>query len=158
MTRDELRATIRAYLRDEPQLNALLDGYEHTDEQIDAAITMAISDWHRTPPILARRPPLTELLNDEAVQGLFIMGGVVHCLRSAGILQMRNRLDFNDAGLTVASSNKMRDYLAFAQEMAKEYSAAVADFKYAFNLHQAWSSVLTSYSYLPQFVGYQESR
>lgn len=87
---------IRRFMRDNPFLNRLTDGYESSDEDIMDAIEDAIDDFNQTPPFIStynlRNPPPKSMLKR----------GVVICLlESLGLLDTRNSLQYSDGGLNV---------------------------------------------------------
>ena len=86
---------VRDYMRDFPEFNALVDGEETSDGLISLCADLAADDFSSTmPPIgnftVETHPSLY----------LLLLGTVIQVLRSAGILQARNNLNYSDGGLT----------------------------------------------------------
>lgn len=62
-------------------------------------------------------------------KGLLVEGAVIFFLISNGLLQLRNQMDYNDAGLSIALFNKTGQYQNWAQMMYSMYSQNKAQFK-----------------------------
>jgi len=92
----EVTASVRAYMRDFPELNRLITGQESSDRQIQWAIMDTLDEWNATPPFLGkatlRNMPPISMLRD---------GIAAYLIESVAILQTRNEVSFSDGGLTV---------------------------------------------------------
>lgn len=127
---------IRRFLRDQPKLNALIKKQETDDDEIKLAINMAISDWNSTPPILS---PVG--LADFPVFDWLIVASSMFILQSAGVLQYRNELPFNDSGITVNPWSKGPAYTSLAGMWANMVENKKREFKIAINYARTFGIV-----------------
>lgn len=132
---------LRAYLRDDPVLNELIEGKESGDGQLKEAILDAIEDWNDTQPPLARINILTH-----PSDRLLIRGAAIEILHSAGILQSRNRLDYNDGGIVVRDKDKAPDYQAWISHLVRDYETKKINLKKSLNISLGFGSVPSEYS------------
>ncbi len=127
---------VRRFLRDQPKLNALTKKYESDDDDIKFAINMAISDWNSTPPMLS---PVG--LVDFPILDWLVVASSMFILQSAGVLQYRNDLPFNDSGITVNPWNKGPAYINLAGMWANIVESKKRDFKIAINYGKTFGIV-----------------
>ena len=135
-TTQSLIELIRRFLRDTPKLNELRGVPESDDFDIRLAINMAISDWNTTPPLLA---PVG--LDNFPCPNWLIMASVVFILQSAGVLQYRNELPYNDSGISVNPWSKGPNYFKTAGMMSQFVETQKRDFKYSLNIAQTFGVV-----------------
>ena len=127
MTRDELIAKIRLFIRDHDNLRVLLDGYESTDEDISLAIDMALSELNMEPPISSG------WTWDDYPLGIVIYACVGEVLASVGIASTANTLPYQDGNVgninTEAKAapflNLSQTFLGYALDRAAKYKARV---------------------------------
>lgn len=132
---------IRQFIRDEANLNALLNGVETSDTMIDFSVDLALDDFNTTPPLMGNFT-----LENHPSQSLILTGTVLWILKSAGILQSRNQLDYASGGVTVAVSNKTPLYQSWINLMLQEYEAKKANLKKSLNAEQAYGGVSSEYT------------
>lgn len=132
---------LRAYLRDDPILNELIEGKESSDGQLRDAILDAIEDWNTTQPPLANINILTH-----PSQRLLIRGAAIEILHSAGILQSRNRLDYNDGGIVVRDKDKAPDYQAWISHLIRDYETKKINLKKSSNISIGFGAIPSEYS------------
>ena len=93
---NEMVAYVRLFLRDQPELNRLTAGYEHSPRMIAWAIIDALDDWNNTPPFIG-----TISITSFPSRHMLCRGATIALLESSGLLQTRNYLTFSDGGLTI---------------------------------------------------------
>ncbi len=140
---------VRDYMRDFPEFNALVVGEETSDGLINLCADLAADDFSNTmPPIgvftVETHPSLY----------LLLIGTVIQVLRSAGILQARNNLNYSDGGLTVATSDKAQIYLAMANALMTEYEHKKRNLKISINAGSAYGGVRSEYSFIGAYGQY----
>lgn len=133
-------AKIRAYIRDEPNLNALLDGKETGDTLLEFCLELALDDFNTSPPLIGNFA-----LASHPSQTLVLLATVIWVLKSAGVLQSRNQLDYAAGGITVASSNKTPLYQSWINMMMQEYEAKKFNLKKSINAEAAYGGVSSEY-------------
>lgn len=142
--RQETIDRVRLFMRDNASLNALLNGQETTDALIDLAIDMTTDDFSITTPVIA-----TFTLDSFPSLYLLIYGTVINVLRSAGILQSRNNLNYSDGGITVASSDKTALYQSWIDRFYQDYESKKKNFLIQTNAEQAFSDgIISEYFFL----------
>lgn len=133
-------AKIRSYIRDEPNLNALLDGKETGDTLLEFCLELALDDFNTSPPLIGNFA-----LANHPSQTLVLLATVIWVLKSAGVLQSRNQLDYAAGGITVASSNKTPLYQSWINMMMQEYEAKKFNLKKSINAEAAYGGVSSEY-------------
>lgn len=136
----DCRNKIRAFIRDTPATNALLGTEETPDILIDFALDLTLDDFNTSPPLIGQFQ-----LASHPSQSLILMGAIIWILKSAGLQQSRNQLDYASGGITVASSNKTPLYQSWLNIMMQEYEAKKANLKKAINAEQAYGGVSSEY-------------
>ena len=142
---------VRSFLRDHPEVNALLDGEETGDALLELYVDMAVDDWNTTPPLFGainvQNHPGRSLM-------IFYVCGL--CLWSAAILQARNDLQYSDGGISVATSNKSQIYQQLSAQLMAVYEQKKLRMKKSQNTEMAYGGLLSEYS-LTTFAQYQWS-
>jgi hypothetical protein len=132
---------LRAFLRDHAVLNELIEGKESSNEQLRDALLDAIDDWNITQPPLA---PVN--IRTHPSQRLLIRGAAIEILFSAGILQDRNRLDYNDGGIVVRDKDKGPAYAAWIARLVNDYETKKINKKKTDNMNLAFGFIPSEYS------------
>lgn len=140
---------VRDYMRDFPEYNALVDGEETSDGLINLCADLAADDFSSTMPPIGN-------FTVESHPSLYILllGTVIQILRSAGILQARNNLNYSDGGLTVATSDKAQMYQAYAQWLMQEYEHKKRNLKISLNAAGGWGGIQSEYSWVGAYGQY----
>lgn len=96
---------------------------ENTNAMVNRFFQRAIRDLNSGTPISRYT------MFDFPDEGLLIDGAVVFYLIANGLLQLRNQLDYNDSGLSIAMFNKTGLYQSWAQFFLSSYFSAKNEFK-----------------------------
>lgn len=146
--RQEFRRLLRLFLNDTPELNRLIRKYESSDEKLNLATMMALSDFNDTPP----------LLNNYTVSNfpslyLLMYGATINVLRSAGLLQSRNELAYSSGGVSVRIFDKTQLYQSWIAQFMAEYEMKKRNFKISLNINGALGGggIQSEYSLLNYF-------
>ena len=143
----DIRRYLRLFLNDTPELNRLIRTCESTDEKLDLAIRLTLSDWNTTPPILG-----TVNISNFPSFFLMIYGATVQVLRSAGLLQSRNELVYSSGGVSVRIFDKTQLYQSWIAQFVQEYEVKKNEFKKAINIDSSLASGISSeYAFLNYF-------
>lgn len=134
-TPEGFNGRVRLYMRDFAESNRLIRREETTDIMLDLHRELAIEDFNTTPHVTNYK------LKTFPSMYLLLIGTVIQVLRSAGILQSRNRLNYNDGGISVAVSDKAGDYQGWISSMLNEYERKKRELKIAINLTGAFGNV-----------------
>jgi hypothetical protein len=140
MKRSEFVQFMRRHMQDTPEANALLSGHELTDASIESCIRMAEMEYNMTPPVITG----FTIENHPAV-GLLIYGTMIEMLMSAGILNSRNRLNYNAGGVQVNVSDKAGEYSNWISLLLNRYNQLKLQHKQALNMNRAYGSVGSEY-------------
>lgn len=135
---------LRAFLRDDPNLNELLEGKESTDGQLKGAIADSIDDWNTTQPSLAA----IDIKNHPSAR-LLIRGAAIEILSSAAIYYERNRLPYTDGGISVDDKAKMQGYTTMISVLGdgpRGYEAKKVGLKKTQNIAAGFGGVPSEYS------------
>ena len=131
---------LRAFLRDDPTLNELIEGKESSDGQLKQALLDALEDWNTTPPLLA---PVN--VANHPSRRLLVRSAAIEILVSMGIYFARNDLTYSDGGITVADKNKAGIYAQYVQKLQADFERKKLDLKKARNLDLAYGIVPSEY-------------
>lgn len=137
----DFRNKIRAFIRDTPATNALLGTEETPDLLIDFALDLTLDDFNTSPPLIGQFN-----LYSHPSQSLVMLGAIIWILKSAGLQQSRNQLDYASGGITVASSNKTPLYQSWLNIMMQEFEAKKANLKKSLNAVMAYGGISSEYS------------
>ena len=126
---------IRAFMRDRPGYNILLDEVEFTDVDIDRAMRFTVMKWNALPPV-------TNLPGPEYINGWVLLCGVCGILlRSEGLRQVRNQLRTQDGNIApVGIDDKEELYMRWSLMFSQEFEALARSAK----MQQNMESILGS--------------
>lgn len=144
----DLVEQIRLFMRDSPDTNRLIAGFEHSNRQIVWAIADTLDDYNTT-------PPFTNLaLENIPSRHVLIRGVVCTLLESVGLLQTRNQISFSDGGLQVGLNDKTPAIMQWLGLLRNTYEEKKKQQKIAMNIESAWGTGQHSeYIYLASFLG-----
>lgn len=130
---DRAKRYLRLFMRDTPAFNRLIRKEESDDELMTFAIEMAISDWNSTTPLIAP-------VNIENFPSLYLLmhGAAIQLLKTNGILQARNELNYSAGGSSFIRSNKSNYYMQWMQNFAAEYQMSKRNIKISQNISRGW--------------------
>lgn len=131
---------LRLFLRDTPQLNRLIRKEESDAELLTFAIEMTISDWSSTSPFIDRID-----INNYPSLYLLMHGSVVQLLKTQGIYQARNELQYQAGGSSFMRFNKSSYYMNWMINLANDYEVKKRNMKIAKNIMGGWGGVASEY-------------
>ena len=135
---------VRSYMRDYPDLNRLVDGYESSDRMIARAIDKVVSDWNQAPPHGVGMVDVRSVVAPGGPLSAFIDGIVAELLLSVAILQDRNNLPYTDGQFSVSSSSKSGPYQRISAQLKNQYMMARQAYKFAKNIEGGWGTSIGS--------------
>lgn len=140
---EKAKKYLRLFLRDTAELNRLLLKEESDDEMLIFALEMAIDDWNSTAPMtkvyhIGNFPSLYLLMHAAAIQ----------ILKSQGIYQSRNELNYQTGGSSFMRANKTNYYMTWATNFANEYELKKRNYKIFRNIEGGWGGVNSEYERL----------
>lgn len=143
-----LVSQVRAFMRDYPELNRLIAGYESSNRQIVWAILDTLDDFNTS-------PPFTNFgISNFPSRSLLVRGVVCSLLESIGLLQTRNHLQFTDGGIQVGVNDKTPFIQSWLQLFRNSYESKKERQKVAINIEQAWNGGIHSeYRFVNNFYG-----
>jgi len=139
LKQQEARRLLRLFLNDTAELNRLIRQEETDDARLDLAIRLAVDDWNITLPILGN----VTVANHPSIY-LLIHGAAIQVLKSAGLLQARNQLDYQAGNLTVRLYNKSQLYQQWLSQFAQDYEMKKINLKKYTNIDGGWSDGIPS--------------
>ena len=129
----EARRFLRLFLNDTAELNRLIRQEESDDEKLDLAILLTIDDWNISAPILT-----TVTISNFPSLYLLVHGAAIQTLKSAGILQSRNQLEYASGGITVRTFDKTQLYQSWMQHFIQDYETKKTNLKKFQNIEASW--------------------
>ncbi len=141
-------SVVRAFMRDYPELNRLIQGEEHSNRMIAWAIVDALNDFNTTPPI-------TQFgLHNFPSKHILLRGTVISLLESLGMLMTRNQLTFSDGGIQVGISDKSNLLMNWINMFTNKYEEKKKQLKIALNIEGGWGGGIHSeYLWMNGFYG-----
>jgi hypothetical protein len=136
---------VRAALRDYPQANRLLGGYEFSTTEIAVAVVQAVRGFNTAPPGSVGRVT-TSTWHRDAWNNL-IDGVMAELFDTAAAYYRRNHLLYQAGGVSVDDANREKDYLAAAYVYRERWEKWVKLTKMAINMEDSFGSMLTDYSW-----------
>lgn len=141
MEKADIINKVRIYVRDHEELNTLLESKETSDETMDLFVDLALEDFNTTPPYIGDY----ELDNFPSLQ-IILYGTIVQLLLSAGLLYMRNGLNYVDpGGISIGDKERHQGYLQWAQTFGEMYETRKRQLKGTINFRRGWGSAPSGY-------------
>lgn len=131
---------LRMFLRDTAELNRLIRKQESDDAMLQFAIEMTISDWSSTSPFIDRVD-----INNYPSLYLLMHGAAIQILKSQGIYQARNELNYQAGGSTFMRFNKSSYYMNWMMNLSSDYEVKKRNMKIAKNIRGGWGGVASEY-------------
>ena len=131
---------LRLFLRDTPELNRLIRKEESNDEDLQFYIDMAIDDWNTTAPVLS----MYGIQNFPSLY-LLMHGAAIQALKSQGLQQARNELNYQSGGSSFVRSNKSGIYQSWLINFSNEYELKKRNLKIFQNVGRGWGGVSSEY-------------
>lgn len=91
---------VTSYIRDDPQVNRLLNGKQFTPAQIEIAVQIAIDRMHETAPIMLKTRPTDYPLH------LILKAAVTNLFETANFVDSRNALQYSDGMLQIKDTHE----------------------------------------------------
>lgn len=135
LAQQEARRLLRMFLNDTAELNRLIRQEESNSEKLDLAIRLTIDDWNITPPLLGN----ATITTFPSIY-LLIHGAAIQALKSAGILQSRNQLEYSSGGITVRTFDKTQLYQSWIIQFYQDYERKKLEYKKSSNIEGAWGA------------------
>jgi hypothetical protein len=140
---EKAKRYLRLFMRDTPATNRLIRREESDDDMMQFAIDMAISDWNATTPPIQ---PVT--IGNFPSLYLLLHGAAVQLLKSEGLVQSRNELNYSAGGSSFIRSNKTNYYMQWMTNFANEWETKKRNLKIAQNIGRGWGGVSSEYDQL----------
>lgn len=137
---EKAKRYLRLFMRDTAQLNRLIRKEESDDEMLTFAIEMCISDWNSTTPLIGN----TNIGNFPSLF-LLMHGAAIQLLKSQGLLQARNELNYSAGGSSFVRSNKTNYYMMWMTNFANEYEMKKRNIKIFQNVTRGWGGAHSEY-------------
>jgi hypothetical protein len=139
---------IRAFLRDQPKYNILIEGVEFSNEDIERAIRWTVAKWNAMTP-QSSDPPTGETLNEY----ILLFGVAAILLRSEGVRQVRNQVTYQDGNMPqVSMDEKESIYMRWADRMQQEFDILARQIKNQNNMESAYGGLASGYRYIGRWT------
>ena len=123
---DLIIAKTRKKMQDIPVKNKLIDGEAFSKTQIEFAIEEALDK-------LGDFPPLINLSSESYSDSMIIKGVICSLMETAGLLDTRNVLEYQDNGITIKDTHEKQNEM-FAQKYAAIFEKEATRFKISKNI------------------------
>jgi len=149
LTTDSFVLEVRAYIRDFPELNRLIEGEETSNRMISYCIFLALDEYNTTPPLLGSRS-----IANFPSRTILLQLTLIHILTSVGILHSRNRFSYNDGGFSVETEQQETLYQRWIQLMRSQVVPRIQQLKVANNISGGWGAgVGSEYGWIHGWYG-----
>jgi hypothetical protein len=138
----------RNFLRDEKDINQLLEAKESTDDQLYENILDALEEINWT------YEPITEYKLSDVSRGdtvgipwvILRMGATQHYLTSAGIHSARNTFNYSDgSGIQVSDTDAWGRYINYYNVLINKYREMISNFKRKRNIDDCYGGQGSEY-------------
>ena len=120
---------VRAFLRDYPEKNPLLDDVEFSDEELTTSVARAVDFANMVDR------PTNWTYSDFPNKLLLLMGAVSYLLMSESFRQLRNEAIYQDGNIQpVGLDNKQAAYAGLSQALRAEFRSSVSQIKISQNM------------------------
>jgi hypothetical protein len=130
---EKAKKYLRLFLLDTPAFNRLIRTEESDDDLISFALDMAIDDWNTTAPVIGN----THIGNFPSLY-LLMHAAAIQVLKSQGLRQARNELNYNTGGSSFIRSNKSNYYMSWLTNFAQEFEGKKRNLKVFQNITGGW--------------------
>jgi hypothetical protein len=137
---EKAKKYLRLFMRDTAAFNRLIRKEESEDDLLQFAIDMAVSDWNSTMPPVG---PVT--IGNYPSLYLLMHGAAIQLLKTQGLIQARNELNYSAGGSSFVRSNKTNYYMQWMINFANEYETKKRNVKIAQNIARGWGGVSSEY-------------
>lgn len=132
---------VRSWMKDFAHKNRLIPGEEADDKSLLVYLEMALDDFNN-----ATQPRTGFSLDDFPSYAILVWGTVIQALTGETLLQIRNRLNYTDAGLTIGTSDKAGDMASVIHSLTAMYEQKKQDLKVSLNADGAFGGVPSEYA------------
>ena len=136
---------VTRFLRDYPSYNILLDTVQFDDEDVNAAVRFAISEYNAITPISSHATDDPDKFPNE---WLLLMGAASHLMTSEAFLQIRNQVTYNDGNVAVGVDDKWQAYTNLRSSLKADWKEAAQKFKQQKNMEQGYDSLSSGYRWI----------
>ena len=145
---EQITELVRAWIRDYPELNRLIEGEESSKRSIATAILDAVEDFNLSSPLAA-----VGVDNFPSIS-LLKIGAAKFLLESLTFLQARNHLTYSDGqGVQVNESDKAPIYLNMIDRLNTEWERKKEKLIVRMNISGVMGGGVTSDFYAPNNDG-----
>ena len=137
---EKAKKYLRLFLRDTPELNRLIRKEESDDEMLLFALDMCVDDWNTSAPCIGN----TNIGNFPSLY-LLMHGAAIQVLKSQGLQQARNELNYQTGGSSFVRSNKTNYYQSWMTNFSAEYELKKRNLKMFKNIQGGWGGVNSEY-------------
>ena len=139
---------VRAFFRDQPKYNILIDGVEFSNEDIQRAIRWTVAKWN------AFTPQSNDPLDGSTLNEYVLLFGVCAILlRSEGVRQLRNQVSYQDGNMPqVSMDEKQCPYAQWADRMQQEFDFHVRQIKTQNNMESCYGGLSSGYRYIGRWT------
>jgi len=139
---------VRSFMRDEPELNRLVAGKEHSDK----LIAMALFDTLERVRMMS--PPIPV---DDLPLPILRTGAVIFLLQSVGLLMTRNHISYRTGrGTGIGLSDRIPQLMNWIQLLQADFKETAKEWKISQNLARALggSTLHSEYALINGLYGY----
>lgn len=139
---------VRMFLRDRAENNILLDTVQFTDDDLNLALEMAVSNFNAVTP----QTSMTPVSFPTHLRWVLLIGTVRFLLMSESFVQARNQATVQDGDVSpIGIDDKASLYSQLAKGLKEEWDELVRGIKTQQNLESAYNSLGSGYRYVSRF-------
>lgn len=152
-TVENYKKALRSFIKDHAQLNRLLNfKEENSDDGLEMYLMMALGTLNSMPPQVS----VSYGYENFPIPSLLIHQATLECLISNEILQARNDIDYNNAGISVKADNGQRynTQIEFLERMMGKELEMFSKLKININVFNGFGGSHSPYVNLPRQRGW----
>lgn len=139
---------VRMFMRDRADRNILLDTVQFTDDELNLALSMAVSAFNAVTP----QTSMTPTTFPSHLQYLLLIGTTRFLLQSESFLQARNQATVQDGDIApIGIDDKAALYSQLSRELKAEWDELVRGVKTQNNMEGAYNTLSSGYRNVSRF-------
>ena len=138
-----LESDVRAFLKDKPELNPLIDGVRFSTDEIQRAMIFAVDFFNTLPPPTGNAYTIESF----PYAYMLLIGTSGYLLRGAAVNQASNHLTYSADGVQVDDFDKAPIFSKLGSDLWSEYKEMAQSAKISQNIANAYGGVNSEYIY-----------
>lgn len=134
---------VRLYIRDQVEVNRLIDGLEFNDERITQCMDLVVDMYNVMTPITNYNA------NNFPNKYILLMGTLYNLYLGEAAMAARNEMNYSDGGLQIPIEERYQYYMGLADKYGAIWTQMSQQYKIQENIESGWGEVSSDFAYFP---------